>query len=690
MASEPKSPDAATPEPELGGSPRGEKTPVTGQQLTQLGLVWAALGLSLLGAGAAAVMAAAQAPLPGRSTPMLSVTFLSAFADTIARLSAVITLAACAGAVAFSSGSTSPSAADDAAVARLARWAGRSARVWLVSSVVMTFANPALVNSVPLGVVVPPSAWWLSLRVLPSSLAWLVSALAALLAMVLCYRRAIASNLGLVWLLGAVSMVFVAVTGNTTVGLDHDWATDAMGLATGATLIVASAVGGALAAQLAGLPHDDAAVRRYRLIALSLIPLALAGFVVVCWQQLAGASIFQAVAGLPMLTGGVLLIAFAASLIITKPSASYRHVLLGAQAGLLLGLVACVSAFTQLVPPRFAAPQSIQINFLGYEVNEPATIARLAGLGRPNLLWTVMVASGVAAYVWAMLRVRRAGGQWPGWRLLLWLAGCGLTAYLALSGLWEYSTAVYSWHMLVHMTMNMMVPILLILGSPIVLLHTAADDPGANDPAPRPLRSASQILTELSSNRIVRVILSPPLVWLNYVGSLFAVYFSPLFGWLMKYHWAHQLMLLHFLIAGLAFFSMVAGPQDRIWHLPYLLRFALLMSVMPFHAIFAVGIMSSREVIGGNFYRTLAIPWVGDLMADQDIAGQITWFTGEVPALVAVIALGAQWFRSDSKEAAVADSPLGHNVEDLDAYNDLLAELAHRDADPTSSQMRGR
>ena len=35
-----------------------------------------------------------------------------------------------------------------------------------------------------------------------------------------------------------------------------------------------------------------------------------------------------------------------------------------------------------------------------------------------------------------------------------------LTLFLAVTGLWEYSTVTYSWHMVVHMTVNMMVPVL--------------------------------------------------------------------------------------------------------------------------------------------------------------------------------------------------------------------------------------
>ena len=271
--------------------------------------------------------------------------------------------------------------------------------------------------------------------------------------------------------------------------------------------------------------------------------------------------------------------------------------------------------------------------------------------------------------------------------MLFWLAGWVLTLYLAVSGLWMYSTAVFSWHMLVHMTVNMMVPVLCVLGAPISLLNAAS-----RTRLPGELAGVQELVGGLAESRVIRVLLSPPLVWLNYVGSLFLVYFSLLFPWLMRYHWGHQVMLIHFMIAGYAFFALLVGPDRHPWRLPYIVRFALLLSIMPFHAIFAVGIMSSGTILGEQFYRSIDVTWVGDLLSNQNIAGQVTWFTGEIPAFVAVIMLAAQWFRSDTSEAAAADrlADAGGDGDELAAYNDMLAELASRDrGEPTNHSKDG-
>ena len=638
--------------------------------------LWLAVGLSIGLTSAVGGLLAFQPHLPGRPDADALTTLVSLLGDLIGHLAGMATLGGLAAIVVFT-----PSDAEfrlGAPGRQLARWTGRAAQVWFVAAILMTFANPTFVNGMPLGYAFRVDGWWLFLTTTPSALAWLATAAAALATAIVSYAGTRTPPFLLCWLAGAGATVFVAVTGNVSVGLDHDWATDAVVVATVAVILLSSGAVGVVSAAAAGSPVDLAAGRRYHRAVVLLALAAAAGYGLASWQPLAGASPFEVAAGLPIVIGAALLALLIANRLWVRSAGELGADRLVAGAVrdlvLLIGLITCLTAATHLPPPRFLLPQSIQVNYLGYEVDVPATLERLVGLGRPNLLWVVLSLSAVGAYAWGMLRVRRAGGRWPVWRLLFWLAGWGLTLYLAISGLWMYSTAVFSWHMLVHMTINMMVPVLCVLGAPFGLIDAAARPRAAGElPGPR------ELLAGLAANRVVRVLLSPPVLWVNYIGSLFLVYFTPLFAWLMKYHWAHQLMLLHFLAAGLAFFSLVIGPEQHPWRLPYLVKFALLVSVMPFHAIFAVGIMMARSLIGENFYRTLDVAWVGDLLNDQNIAGQITWFTGEIPAFIAVAVLAAQWFRSDSREAARADRRADQGEDEMTAYNELLAELAERD-----------
>lgn len=558
---------------------------------------------------------------------------------------------------------------------RLVRVAGRAAQVWFAAALLNTVTNPAYVNGVPMGTVLTPASWWTFLGATPSALAWLSNAFVALGIVLVSYTRRDTGALALGFAAGVLSQLFVAVTGNVTVGLNHDWATDATVVLTLAFVPLAT---GAFAALVAGTPE---AVARHHRSVPALVALTGAGLLVVAWQQLAGQRLTDHLYGLGIgglfVVLGALLVSWlvrqlTGELDATRPARALwsvtRDVVLVV---LALGFAA---AENHIPTPRFLEPQNIQINYLGYEVAVAPTLERLLGLGRPNLLWVVLGLAAVGWYLWGMRRARLRGVRWPLGRLVAWCAAWLLFAYLALSGLWEYSTVMYSWHMVVHMTVNMLVPVLAVLGAPLSLAHAAAGP----DPAPT---SPGGLLVAIEQNRAWQLATSPPVAWLAYVGSLFLVYFTPLFPWLMRYHWAHQLMLLFFATTGYLFFNLIIGHDKTAWEVPHLIKLALVISIMPFHAMFAVGILSSGALIGADFYQTLAMPWLPDLMADQSTAGQATWILGEVPLFIVLVSLAAQWFRSDTADAERIDTAADAGEDDsFDAYNDMLAELARRDA----------
>ena len=638
-----------------------------------------AVGAALTLTAAASGVVAAQEPLPG-GLAADGLTSLGAMLGQVVAVFAGAATLGLLGTVVF----FAPPLSVDSPVGpdeRLRRWTVRSAQVWFAASFFMTFANPAFVEGVPLGAAIRPDAWWIFATSTVSDLAWIATALVALGTVITARLARTTSALALCWMAGASAAIFVSVTGGISVGRNHDWGTDAVSLATVAFVTLVSLAVGVGVVIASGGPSIHAAMRRYHRSAPVLLVLVAAGYAVGAWQQLAGTSPFDTPYGLPVILGcviwGLLVLSWLwRQLAEGTPDATWRRPASSIARDLVLLVIGLTSLSTLafFFPPRYRVSQTIQVNYLGYEMDAPATIARLVGFGRANLLWIALATVAVGLYVWGVVRVMRGGERWPVGRLLSWVAGWGLAFYIAVSGLWSYSTALFSWHMLVHMTINMMIPVLLVVGAPLTLLS------GASRAAPGGLAGADDIVRLIEENRLVRFLQSPAVVWVNYVGSLFVVYFSAVYPWLMKYHWGHQLMLVYFLVAGSSFFAPLIGPDRNPWPLPYIVRFALLISIMPFHAIFAVGIMESRTLLGGQFYNSIAIGWVGDLLKDQNIAGQITWFTGEVPAFIAVIMLAAQWFRSDTGQAEAADELMvGGTADELDAYNEMLAELARRE-----------
>ena len=165
-----------------------------------------------------------------------------------------------------------------------------------------------------------------------------------------------------------------------------------------------------------------------------------------------------------------------------------------------------------------------------------------------------------------------------------------------------------------------------------------------------------------------------------FVGSFWALYFSGLFDVALTQHWAHLAMNAHFLLVGYVFYWPVIGIDPAPRRLPPIGKVGMVFASMPFHAFFGITLMMSKTVIGSDFYRSLALPWVPDLLGDQQLGGGLAWASGEIPLVVVMLALLIQWSRADDRAARRIDRKADADGDaDLAAYNEMLRRLSQGD-----------
>ena len=289
-----------------------------------------------------------------------------------------------------------------------------------------------------------------------------------------------------------------------------------------------------------------------------------------------------------------------------------------------------------------------------------------------NGLGIAVVTLGAALYVRGLVALRRRGDSWPVGRTISWIAGLVVVAWATVGGLGEYSHVLFSAHMVSHMLLSMVAPIFLVLGAPVTLaLRTLPGPRQPGDVSPRTL------LTSFLGSRFLHVLTHPVVGPALFVGSLYALYFTPLFGYLMEAHWGHTAMEVHFLLVGSLFYYVIIGVDPSPRRLPPLARFGTMLVTLPFHAFFSIAIMSSATVLAADYWTTLDRPYRTDLLADQYLGGSVSWALGEVPLVLVMIALLAQWFRSDQREARRLDRAADRDGNAaLEAYNARLADLA--------------
>lgn len=484
-----------------------------------------------------------------------------------------------------------------------------------------------------------------------------------------------------------IAVLAPIVVGHVLVGPSHDLGLDAAAIQALAAypllgLLVVLAV-----QHLAGQSIHAATWRRLLIFGAIAVPVILATDAVVTWFKLAGSGLFDSLTGQFISLRWLGLVALIGALFIAWRA--YRNATTATRAGLVLTLgvvatsiwLAFTVTLTREPPPQFFVPTSISEIFLGFDVPEPPTFGVLMSHWRLNLLITTLAVAAITAYLVALVVARRRGTTWPVGRTICWLLGWATVLFVINSGIGKYSAPHFGIHMLMHMSLNMVAPILLAMGGVVTLLLRACR-------ADSPIHSLRNWITWVMAWRGMKLLYNPLLIFAMFVASFYVLYFTGLFETLMTYHWGHQLMNLHFLLVGFLYYSLIIGVDRTPRTLPHIARLGMALAIMPFHAFFGVILMNNETIIARDYYTILDMPWA-DLAAAQEMGGAVAWAGGEIPALIVVVALGLQWARQDKKEAIRRDRHIdsGRDTE-YDDYNRMLARLGQRNTSEMNQDER--
>ncbi|WP_198295499.1 cytochrome c oxidase assembly protein [Diaminobutyricimonas sp. LJ205] len=287
-------------------------------------------------------------------------------------------------------------------------------------------------------------------------------------------------------------------------------------------------------------------------------------------------------------------------------------------------------------------------------------------------LWSLVCGFLAFFYLAGVWRLRRRGDRWPVYRTVLWLVGVAVLFYVTCGPMNVYQDYLFSVHMLAHMMLTMLIPVLLVPGAPVTLaLRTIERRTDGS-------RGAREWIMLAVHSRYMRVLTNPIVAAIIFAGSLWLFYFTPLFSWAVTDHVGHYWMLVHFLASGYLFALVLIGTDPIPYRAPYPARLMVLLATMAFHAFFGLAIMSSEGLLLADWYG--AMGWGTDALADQRVGGGIAWSVGEIPTVALAIIVAIMWSRSDAKESKRKDRQEDRSGDaELAAYNAMLAAQAERD-----------
>jgi len=488
---------------------------------------------------------------------------------------------------------------------------------------------------------------------------------------------------------GAVALLLITLLGLLAPYLENHNASSghhmlAVGLVIVHVLALSFWIGGLIALTLMSASARKLAHGRFHHIALwSLATVALTG-IVNGWVRLGSLSQIGSNYGLLLLGKSLLL-----GLIFTIAFKGYKRNLESVNEQSLVrqftieGLLFALTMAMAIILGRTSPPElknSAAINpILGSVMPQPPTLSRLLLGYEPNGLFLAFLVLLVALYIKGVVVLTRRGDKWPINRTIFFALGISVADFAVNGGLGVYSHVAFSFHMVAHMALATLAPIGIVLGAPITLaLRTLPIGRTSQE------RGVRGFALALLHSRYSRFLTNPIVAMLIFDVSMFALYFTDLFQWLMSYHFGHFFMAMHFFIAGFLFFAALIGIDPVPNKFPFVARIVVILAAMSIHAFFSISLMSSSVLVDGGYFAALDRPWWPDLLGDQKTGAAFGWAFGEVPILLALAATFVQWVRSDSHEAArlerSSERARAAGVPDeVDRYNEYLKSLEQRE-----------
>jgi putative copper resistance protein D len=248
----------------------------------------------------------------------------------------------------------------------------------------------------------------------------------------------------------------------------------------------------------------------------------------------------------------------------------------------------------------------------------------------------VVIGLALLWYTRGVRRVTRAGAHWPASRSIA-AATAAVAAIFASNG-WVAANDLsrFSAHATQHLLLALVVPLGVVLAAPLSLgLRTSAPP-------------ARAVVRRWSTVRPVQVLAHPVVAGAIFTVTVVAMYATPLYAWSLTMPPVHLLVHAHLVLIGLLFFWPLVGFDPAPVRVPHPARVALLIMILPLHALLAVALMGADPPLGSPVSVRLALAAGADPVAEQRLGAGILWAGGDLIALVAIAIACYRWWRTDT------------------------------------------
>jgi cytochrome c oxidase assembly factor CtaG len=254
---------------------------------------------------------------------------------------------------------------------------------------------------------------------------------------------------------------------------------------------------------------------------------------------------------------------------------------------------------------------------------------------RPDVLLVLLLFGFTYARGWIRV-LNRSSHAAKKWQPFLYLTGLVSVGVALVSPIDALASTVLTIHMVQHLLLLMIAPLLLLLADPLAALVWGL-----------PTRIRPRIIARLfTQGCLFRDILSAltlmPVTWSIYVVNLWAWHHPAFYQLALRNEWVHDLQHLLFFFTAVVFWWPIVNPAPRLHgSISYGYRIIYLVAATLQNTLLGMAISIPERVLY-PFYAT--VPWFRSLgpVDDQALGGGIMWVSGHmylIPILVLIYRL---------------------------------------------------
>lgn len=250
-----------------------------------------------------------------------------------------------------------------------------------------------------------------------------------------------------------------------------------------------------------------------------------------------------------------------------------------------------------------------------------------------SLMADGLIFLGAIVYYYCVRILRKKGRKWSIWRSTSYYLGLSVIFIATGSGFASYDDSVFFMHVIQHLLLMNLVPILIALSAPITLLLQASQ------------RKVQTKTLKVINSKVFGIITFPLLAWLGNWLTMYTYFLTPIYTLSLKHPLFHDFTHLQFLLVGYNYWVQILGLDPLRHRLSIGSRLIFLLSGIPFGSFLGVAIMQMKTSIA---------PFAHSL-SDTHTGGALLWGIGEIFTFGALTVIFFQWAKTDEREAKRID-----------------------------------